>query len=230
MEKNAFNMIKKHLVLLALSVLIFIPKGVTGQIRFRLRPYVGAGVGLGMQSHVPVFEIGNESDQDYYDLNLASLKSTWLRFQTRLNIFQWGHLSLGYLFWNHSVQYADEFPGSVVITNRPFPHSYFISVHGGGLQWDFHRNPSVKTFPFITAGAGSYYGSFKVFEQSVEDLADPVATKIVTQAMEYQGTAAFIGVGVVFFKYGYLYVGYMDLLKDNLPTRQYVDVVLGVTF
>ena len=46
----------------------------------------------------------------------------------------------------------------------------------------------------------------------------------------FGGPAAFIGVGMIVFKYGYVYVGYLDLIKKSLPSRQYFDVVVGVTF
>jgi hypothetical protein len=56
------------------------------------------------------------------------------------------------------------------------------------------------------------------------------AEKSVSQVIRYEGTAAFAGVGVTVFKYGYVYVGYFDLIKETLPVRQFIDVIIGVTF
>jgi hypothetical protein len=221
---------KKTLLFLVLLALILVPRGVMGQLRFRLRPYVGIGLGIDRQSEPPLFEILNESDQDYYDQNLASLRSTHLRFQTRVNVLEWGHLSMGYLFWNHSFEYPDKLPGGIVITNRAFPHSYLFSVHGGSLQWNFYRKPSSRLVPFVMAGAGGYYGSFKNYYRAVEDEEDGTSERIVSKIITYQGPAAFIGVGMVVFEYGYIYVGYLDLIKKSLPSRQFIDVIVGVTF
>jgi len=231
--KKMMSLIKiKYVVMTVVILFSVIPHTAFGQIRFRLKPYIGIGLGIGSQSGIPLFEIeeGNESDQDYYDYNLASLSSTSFRFQTRLGLLQWGHLSLGYLFWNHSYQYSQYFPENVVILNRNFPHSYYFSVHGATLQWDFYRSSSAKIIPFIAGGVGQYHGSFKNFYYWVEDEFDVTAEKTVSQIISYEGTAAFAGVGVTVFKYGYVYVGYFDLIKETLPARQFIDVIIGVTF
>jgi hypothetical protein len=219
----------KVVFLIPFFIVSLIPHCVLGQLRFRLRPYFGMGLGIGSQSHIPIFEIENDSDQDYYNYNLASLKKTFFRFQTRLNVVQWGHVSLGYLFWNHSMRYDQDFPQDIIPPNRTFPHSYYFSVHGAVLQLDFYSLPSARIIPYIAGGVGGYYGSFKNFYYWVEDEFDPTAEKVVSQVASYTGTAVFVGAGIILFKYAYLYVGYLDLIKDSLPTRQFIDIIVGVT-
>lgn len=207
---------------------------VFGQIRFRLRPYLGIGISRTMEGNKPAFEIEDPNDQFYYDLNLTSLKRHFLLAEVRLNLIEIWHFSIGYMFWGHQHEYPYERPEFWARENKNFPHSYHYSLHGVVLQWNAKYSSvfSEHFVPYVIVGGGRMYGSteFYYFEfENIQNTTNQIFQKIVKGDQEYTESALFFGIGTTVFKYFYIYLEYIDFRKNYLPESRFVNIYFGVT-
>ena len=54
--------------------------------------------------------------------------------------------------------------------------------------------------PDVVGGAGRFFGQSKNFRYVYKNYQDNIVTKVVSQAEEYEGWAAFFGMGAVIFR------------------------------
>lgn len=224
------NFLKRGTGWIPLMLALFIlPQIIFGQVRFRPRLFLGAGLRRGLETTVPFAEVEDNFDES--DTSSSSPKRNSIGVQIRLNLLEVWNFSLGYAFWNHYYEYSGKELGDGLVVERDYPHSYGYTLHVVTLQWNAkYRFVSSKHFvPYIVGGAGRFFGQLKNFRYVDPNYQDDVATRIVFRTDEYEGWAAFFGVGAVFFRYAYFYVGFVDLMQDTLPTRRFLDLTVGIT-
>jgi hypothetical protein len=203
-------------------------------VSLRPRLYLGMGIRSAFHNNVPAFEIADNLDQNYYNLNLSSVNKIFLHGQVRLNLIKVGPVSAGYTFWAHNQQYLHDWPEFWAKEDKFYPHSYNYNLHGAVLQYDL-KFPwiSGKYFtPFVIGGAGQFTGNAKqyYFEFEYFEEADIVyITDVITETKRYRGKAVFFGIGAVVLKYGYFQFGYIDFRDGTLPIREFATAVFGLT-
>jgi hypothetical protein len=225
-----------HVVVL-IVVLLTVCSQTFASIPVSLRPrlYLGLGIRGAFHNNVPVFEIENNMDQNYYNLNLSSVKKIFLHGQARINLIKVGPVSAGYTFWAHDQHYLQDFPELWASEDKRYPHSYNYNLHGALLQWDLtFPLISGKYFtPFVIGGGGRFTGNAKQFYFEFEyfDEANIIyITDVITETKRYRGEAVFYGIGAVILKYGYFQFGYIDFRDNTLPVREFASFVIGLTF
>ena len=203
-------------------------------VSLRPRIYLGLGFRGAFYNNVPAFEITDNSDQNYYNLNLSSVKRIFLHGQSRLNLIKVGPVSAGYMFWAHDQHYLHDLPEFWAKEDKFYPHSYNYNLHGAVLQWDL-TFPwiSGKYFtPFVIGGAGRYKGNAKNFYFKFELFEEEkilYITDVITETKRYKGEAVFFGIGAVVLKYGYFQFGYIDFRDRTLPISEFASFVVGLT-
>lgn len=230
MKKYSMHMTVLVVILLAACL----PVSASVPVSLRPRIYLGLGLRRALNNNLPVFEITDNLDQNYYNLNLSSVKKIFLHGQVRLNLIKVGPVSAGYTFWAHDQHYLQDLPEFWAKEDKFYPHSYNYNLHGVVLQWDL-TFPwiSGKYFtPFLIGGAGRYKGNTKKFYFEFEyfDEANILyITDVITETKRFNGEAVFFGAGAVVLKYGYFQFGYIDFRDRTLPIREFVSFVIGLT-
>lgn len=233
MNDKKARVMKGHLIL-GLAIFTIITGAAYGQIRFRLRPFLGIGLRTAQGGTLHSIPIEDALDQIYYDWNLASPGKNFLSVQARINILEVWNFSLGYLFWGQHFTYSSKSFEDIVKIGYEYPNSYNLSLHGVALQWDlkFRWISSRFIIPYIMAGGGRFYGNFNNYLYSGQDWDGTQYLRFIKEVSmvdTYEGWAYFFGIGARIFKYAYFYIGYTDFQQNTLPSRQFIDVILGVT-
>lgn len=206
-------------------------------VSLRPRIYLGLGLRSAFENRVPSFEIKDEYDQNYYNLNLSSIKKIFLHGQIQLNLIKVWQISAGYTFWGHDQQYLKDYPEFWAKEDKIYPHSYNYNLHGAVLQWDLNFPfVSSKYFtPFVLAGMGRYFGNakgvrfeFETFEEN-DIIYVTNIVELVSETKRFDGEAIFFGIGSTVLKYGYFELGYIDFRDNTLPIREFVTCVIGFT-
>jgi hypothetical protein len=206
-------------------------------VSLRPRIYLGLGIRVAYHNTVPSFEINDNADQNYYNLNLSSVSKIFLHGQSRLNLIKVGPVSAGYMFWAHDQHYLHDWPEFWAMEDKFYPHSYNYNLHGAVLQWDLaYPWISGKYFaPFVLGGAGRYFGNSKdiYFEFDSIEVNGIIyildTDEIITETKRYKGEAVFFGIGAVVLKYGYFQFEYIDFRDGSLPIREFASFVVGLT-
>jgi hypothetical protein len=234
MQKHPF-----HFIISIIMVLLINCSTVFATVKVSLHPriYLGLGLRSAFGNKVPSFEIEDEIDQNYYNLNLSSIKKTFLHGQIRLNLIKVWQISAGYTFWGHDQQYLKDYPEFWAKDGKIYPHSHNYNLHGAVLQWDINFPAiSSKYFtPFILVGVGRYFGNakgvrfeFETFEENNIIYVTNIV-ELVSETKRFDGEAVFVGIGLTVLKYGYVELGYIDFRDNMLPMREFVTFIVGFT-
>ncbi len=202
------------------------------QIRIRPRPYIGIGMRIVYHPVIPSFQIDDDFDAGYHEMNIASPKKFFYAGQARLNLLEMWDLALGYTFWGHYHHYSEETPEGLIKLDKEFPHSYSLSFHGATLQWNLNYRTisSKRAMPFLLGGAGTYYGGYKNYYYRTESISGDYVdfSRVVRRVSEYEGWGFMFGGGLVLYRYAYFYAGYMEL-RGELLARRFIEVYIGFT-
>jgi hypothetical protein len=233
LRKNRFFPRRSALITLWAVLFIASVPGLA-QIRFRPRPYLGFGWRRILAGKDPEIELTDDFDRLYFERNIEAARKGFFAVQVRLNLLQVGPVTAGYLFWSHHYDYSDQTLNNLVKVETDYPHSYNLTMHGIGLQLDlkFRGFYTRRFHVFLLGGGGKFFGNFNEYRYTGTDFIGEEPQqyeKIVSESEAYSGWGYFAGVGAVIFRHAYVYVGIVDLMKEYLPARQYVEAVVGVT-
>jgi hypothetical protein len=211
------------------AVLLLLPALLSAQIRIKPRLYIGFGLGRTLNAERPAFSADSLADQDYADINLSSLQRHFLRGQIRINLVDAGDFSLGYLFWSHSIQYPNDLIEYWQRDGKLYPYSSHAALHAVTLQWNMKFLSGRRIVPFLLGGAGRYYGNTDVASYWSLDSYRLQFAGTVEQERTDEGRAFLVGAGATFFRYTFAYVGFIQLSGYSLPSRRFLDAVIGLT-
>lgn len=140
-------------------MLFFFPVLLSAQIRIKPHVYVGIGLGHSLDATRPNFTVDDQIDQEYADLNIASVKRNFTRGQIRVNLLHVNDFSLGYTFWANYLQYPYELVEVWQKDGKVYPYSDYIAFHAVTLQWNMKFLSGEWIVPFLLGGIGRYYGN-----------------------------------------------------------------------
>lgn len=226
---------KKYILpisLVTVLMIIIFPGSSAGQVKIKLKPFVGLGVSLSSTFNPPLIPIEDDFDQLYYDRNLAPEPGLAFRGQARVNLIHISDLSLGYQFWEHRHQFTDDEPYNQIKVYNVYPNSYVYSLHAPTLQWtlNYRYLSSRHIKPFILAGYGIFYGSAKSQYYEWKDTDQTILGKVIIRGDTWDGEGFLIGAGATVFRYAYVYIGWVELLDKTLHQYRFFDFTVGVTF
>jgi hypothetical protein len=210
-------------------VFLFLPVLLFAQIRIKPRVYIGVGIGHTLDAKRPSFSIDDWQDQYYADNNIASLQRNFTRGQIRIDLIQVGDFALGYTFWANYLQYPYELIDVWQKDGKAYPYSNYAGLHAVTVQWDMKFLSGKWVVPFLLGGAGQYYGNFDMVRFQWLDVYKFQYIGYIEQQSANSGRAFLGGVGAMFFKYTYAYVGFVHLVNHSLPSKGFLDVIVGFT-
>jgi hypothetical protein len=206
------------------------PAELRPEVRIRPRIYAGAGFGRTLDANSPAFAVDDIYDRNFVDANLSPLKRNFTRGQIRLDLVQAGAFSAGYLYWGHYHAFPADYPEYWLKTGKWYPNTDHAAVHALTVQWNPRFLAGKRLAPFVLAGAGGYYGNVTSIRYFPVDSSAVYYYGSSRQISSDAGRAVLGGIGVVAFRYAYLYAGVVHLIDAALPAKTYLDVILGVTF
>jgi len=214
------------LIFFSITAVAKVPK--KSRISFEPHVYLGVGAVDILKEKPPVFPVIHDEDETYTAIN--SLKSGGFFFQSqlRLTLIKGGPVSLGYAFWGQRVEYDNDYPELWFRTGTRYPLRFDLSFHAVCLQLASPRGFwSDHVMPFLVSGAGSFYGSSKdaLYEY---DSSTGWIWMMEEESKKYSGWGWMAGAGVEIYKYAYVYAGLTCFLKDNLPGRMFLDLIVGL--
>jgi hypothetical protein len=199
-------------------------------IRVRPRVYVGGGYGRTLNARTPAFAVDDAADRNFAEANLSSLKRNFIRGQLRLDLVQAGAFSAGYLFWGHTHEIPSDYPEYWLKEDTWYPAADHASLHAATVQWSPAFLSSRHLAPFLLTGAGGYYGNVTSVRYLPAGSTGLYYYGSNRQTASDAGRAVLAGVGVVAFRYAYVYAGAVHLIDSSLPASTFFDVIVGVTF
>ncbi|MCK5148783.1 hypothetical protein KAR48_18665 [bacterium] len=216
-------------LLLALMFLAVFPAA--AQIRIKIKPFAGFGYGRVITDYAHQFAVDDTLDEHYFDFNLATVPRGRTRGQSRIDLLQIYDVTLGYLFWSHSVKFTHIAPDNILKTKKVYPRGVQYNMHGATLTWymPYKGIGSRSRLPFIMGGAGRYYGA-KKGTYYIVNAETNLAEGINTTMISYDDWGYFVGVGLIVHKYFYVYAGMTELMGDGLMGSRFFDIVIGFTF
>jgi len=228
--KRTFLVCPVCLFFLILGLTLFSPGSALAQIRLRFRPYIGVGAMGVLDSERPDFTPVDAQDSSYITLNLSSLQKVFFHAHTRLMLIDLWNFSLGYQFWSHSYTYPADLTEYWLKIGTHYPYSRYFSMHGPCVQYTFkHRFVPAAVRPFLLAGVGKYYGAEKTVYYDPPPEGSIYLVGHVEEDRKFEGWGYFLGIGVVLFKYAFVYAGYVDLYRRSLVSSQFVLINAGFT-
>jgi hypothetical protein len=204
------------------------------QVRLKPHLYVGAGFSKALAAKDQVFIAETTADQNYSSINLQRGQTAFTRLHARLNLLQVWNLSLGYAFWGHHRTYHTDFPELWARDGKSYPHGDDMNMHAATVQIHLRKPPfhRKRLVPFLLGGFGRSFGSTTRFQYQFHATEDPgvfTVTKSVFEDKTYSRRALLYGAGAVVLRYGFLYVGVVDLKDGTLPVRRVLDAMIGIT-
>jgi hypothetical protein len=200
-------------------------------VKIALKPrfYAGLGIGRTLDVRHPAFAIEDQDDLDYETINLASIQRFFKRGQIRMDLLQVGDFSFGYTFWGHAAEYPHDFFYFLPKEGKTYPFGNHAGLHAATVQWNLRAVSGRYIVPFILGGAGRYYGNSTVMQFQLEDAEQSVYSYFIRQEYSDEGTAWMAGAGAVAFKHAYVYAGIVRLERTILPSKGYLDLIIGFT-
>jgi hypothetical protein len=216
---------------LMLALLAVFPVPGIPAVKIALKPRVYAGIGIGRTLDVrhPAFAIEDQDDLDYEAINLASIERFFKRGQIRIDLLQVGDFSFGYTFWGHAVEYLHDFFYFLPKEQKTYPFGNHAGLHAATVQWNLKAVSGRHITPFLLAGAGRYYGNSTTMRFQLEDAEQSIYLYQIGQEFTDEGNAWLAGAGAVAFKHAYVYAGIVRLERTILPSRGYLDLIIGFT-
>ncbi len=200
------------------------------ELRIRPRVYAGGGYGRTQNARMPEFAVEDAADRNFVEANMSSLKRNFIRGQIRLDLVHAGAFSAGYLFWGHYNEIPADYPEFWLKPDKWYPAADHVALHAATVQWKPAFAASRRVAPFLLAGAGGYYGNVTSVRYLPADSTGLYYYGSRRQTASDAGRAVLAGIGVVAFRYAYLYAGAVHLIDSALPAKTFFDVIVGVTF
>jgi hypothetical protein len=207
-----------------------VPGDLLSNIRVRPRIYAGGGYGRTLNARTPAFTVDDAADRNFAEANLSSPKRNFIRGQLRLDLVRAGAFSAGYLFWGHHNEIPSDYPEYWLKEDKWYPATDHASLHAATVQWSPAFLSSRRLAPFLLAGAGGYFGNVTSVRYLPADSTGLYYYGSNRQTASDAGRAVLAGVGVVVFRYAYVYAGAVHLIDSALPASTFFDVIVGVTF
>jgi hypothetical protein len=216
---------------LMLALLVILPISGFPAVKIALKPrfYAGLGIGRTLDVRHPAFAIEDQDDFDYETINLASIQRFFKRGQIRIELLHIGDFSFGYTFWGHAVEYLHDFFYFLPKEQKSYPFGNHAGLHAATVQWNLKAVSGRHIVPFLLGGAGRYYGNSTTMQFHLEDAEQSVYSYFTRQEYSDEGTAWLAGVGAVAFKHAYVYAGIVRLERTILPSKGYLDLIIGFT-
>jgi hypothetical protein len=231
LERQARRIARTRVCLVAVACATAVaPVELHSNIRVRPRIYAGGGYGRTLNARTPAFAVDDAADRNFAEANLSSLKRNFIRGQLRLDLVRAGAFSAGVLFWGHHHEIPSDYPEYWLKEDKWYPAADHASLHAATVQWSPAFLSSRHLAPFLLAGAGGYYGNVTSVRYLPADSTGLYYYGSNRQTASDAGRAVLAGVGVVAFRYAYVYAGAVHLIASALPARTFFDVIVGVTF
>ena len=224
----------RPLTAVVIMVSIMGPFPLPAQVRLKPHLYIGGGFSKTLEATEQAFAVENEADQNYFTINYRRGQTTFAHTQARINLLHVWNLSFGYAFWGHHKTYHAEHPEFWARDGKFYPHGDDVNLHAGTVQVHLRKQPFRKKrfVPFLLGGVGRCFGSTTRFQYHAQATEDPevfVVTKSVFENKTYNRPALLYGAGAILLRYGYIYIGVVDLKGETLPVRRALDAMVGIT-
>jgi len=225
------SLLTRAAAVLALAFLAGFPPAADARIKVSLKPGFFAGIGLGgtLDARHPGLAIEDQDDADYEMINLASLQRFFKRGQARINLLHVGDFSFGYAYWGHAIEYPHDFFYFLPKEEKAYPFGNHAALHAATVQWNLRFISGKRIVPFLLAGAGRFYGNSTSMSFRLLDPEQSVYQYFVRQDLTDEGNAWLAGAGAVLFRYAYVYAGVVRLERTILPSKGFLDLIVGCT-
>jgi hypothetical protein len=216
---------------LMLALLAGFPVSGIPAVKIALKPHIYAGLGIGrtLDARHPAFAVEDQDDFDYETINLASAQRFFKRGQIRIDFLRIGDFSFGYAFWGHAVEYPHDFFYFLPKEHKTYPFGFYAGLHAATVQWNLRAVSGRWIVPFVLAGAGRYYGNSTTMEFQLEDAELSIYGYSNREEYTDKGAAWLAGAGAVAFRHAYVYAGVVRLERTVLPSKAYLDLIVGFT-
>jgi len=216
---------------LVLALLVVLPSMAPASVKIRLKPRLYAGIGIGrtLDTRPPALTIEDQDDMDYEVINLSGLQRNFKRGQIRINLIHVGDFSFGYAFWGHALEYPHDFFFFLPKEQKAYPFGSHAALHAATVQWNLKFVSGKRIVPFLLAGAGRFYGNSTSMRFQLLDSEQSIYQYFIQQDFTDEGNAWLAGAGAVLFRYGYVYAGIVRLERTLLPSKGFLDLIVGCT-